>query len=90
MRCGTRPPYTLVLEFIDLLKSYGSAEMTAMVDARLQFAKLLITVRWRFLEYFDPGSSRFLWVSNRCRLVIPKGSRYQIPIEFNDCTPEKN
>jgi len=46
-----RPPYTLVLEYIDLLKSYGSAEMTAMVDAGSQFAKPSIAVRWRFFEY---------------------------------------
>ena len=55
MRCGMRPPYTLVLEFIDLLKSYGSAEMTARVDAGSQFAKLSVTVWWRFFEYFDPA-----------------------------------
>jgi len=30
MRCGMRLPYALVLEFIGLLKSYSSAEMTAM------------------------------------------------------------
>ena len=87
MRCGMRPPYALVLEFIDLLKSYGSAEMTAMVDAGSQFAKPSIVVRWRFFEYFDPGSSRFLWVSDRCRLVMPKGSSYQILIEFNGRIP---
>jgi len=87
VRCGMRPPYALVLEFIDLLKSYGGAEMTAMVDAGSQFAKPLIAVRWRFFEYFDPGSSRFLWASNSCRLVMPKASSYQILIEFNGRSP---
>ena len=82
-----RPPYALVLEFIDLLKSYGSVEMTAKVDAGSQFAKPLIAVRWRFFEYFDPGSSRFLWVSDSCRLVTPKGSSHQILIEFNGRIP---
>jgi len=87
MRCGMRPPYALVLEFIDLLKSYGSAEMTAMVNAGSQFAKPSVAVWWRFFEYFDPGPSRFLWVSDRCHLVMPKGSSYQILIELNGRIP---
>ena len=82
-----RLPYAVVLEFIDLLKSYGSAEMTAMVGAGSQFAKPSIAVRWRFFEYFDPGSSRFLSVSNRCRLVMPKGSSYHVLIECNGRIP---
>ena len=82
-----RLPYALVLESICLLKSYSSAEMTAMVNAGSQFAKPSVAVRWRFFEYFNPGSPSFLWVSNRCRLVMPKGSNYQILIEFNGRIP---
>jgi len=87
MRCGMRPPYALVLEFIYFLKSYSSVEMTAMVNAGSEFAKPSVEVRWRFFEYFDPGSSSFLWVSNRCRLVMPEGSNYQILIEFDGRIP---